>query len=151
MEKYHGQKIFEDGESQIEINQANDIEHDSLYRNFSYADNADYLHSGVDASIEQIKENEIKFSELNSNTKYEKNGYEFLTNEKGKVCLAYGKLELGDGGRTVEQTRGGKLGLKTDEGGHLIGQRFTGPTDGFNLIPQDTNLNRGAWKAMENE
>ena len=42
------------------------------------------------------------------------------------------------------------MGLETDEGGHIIATRFDGPTDAFNLVPQDSNLNRGEWKAMEN-
>lgn len=45
----------------------------------------------------------------------------------------------------------GKLGEDGDEGGHLIGARFNGPSDAFNLVPQNANLNRGEWKAMENE
>ena len=42
------------------------------------------------------------------------------------------------------------MGVEGDEGGHLIGTRFNGPTDAFNLVPQNANLNRGEWKSMEN-
>ena len=31
----------------------------------------------------------------------------------------------------------------------LLGNRFNGPSDAFNLVPQNMNLNRGEWKAME--
>jgi len=33
----------------------------------------------------------------------------------------------------------------------LIATRFDGTAEGVNLVPQDANLNRGAWKRMENE
>lgn len=45
----------------------------------------------------------------------------------------------------------GHSGLETDEGGHLIGHRFMGDQGTKNLIPQDANLNRSAYKKMENE
>lgn len=60
-------------------------------------------------------------------------------------------LDLKNGIRSGQQTEIGKLGLETDEGGHLIATRFNGPPDAFNIVPQDANLNRGQWKAMENE
>ena len=33
----------------------------------------------------------------------------------------------------------------------MIATRFDGTAEGVNLVPQDPNLNRGAWKRMENE
>ena len=33
----------------------------------------------------------------------------------------------------------------------MIATRFDGTAEGVNLVPQDANLNRGAWKRMENE
>ncbi|HDX5555830.1 TPA: DNA/RNA non-specific endonuclease, partial [Escherichia coli] len=41
----------------------------------------------------------------------------------------------------------GNLG---DEGGHLIASIFNGPGEKLNLLPMDGNLNKGAWKSMEN-
>lgn len=43
------------------------------------------------------------------------------------------------------------LGFKTDEAGHLIAHRFLPKAGAHNYIPQDMNLNRSAWKTMENE
>ena len=37
-----------------------------------------------------------------------------------------------------------------DEGGHLIGARFGGSTGSENLVAQDSNLNRSAYKKAEN-
>lgn len=94
---------------------------------------------------------EVQNDELQPNAIYEKNGYEFQTDELGRPSFVSGKLELHTGERSKLQTEVGKLGLPSDEGGHLIGTRFDGPTDAFNLVPQDMNLNRGAWKTMEND
>ena len=124
-------------------------EQDSLYENFSYANNQDCLEKMNFSEVTQEKE--IKFTELKPDSIYEKNGYEYRTNHEGRVCFVYGKLDLKEGGRTYHQTEVGKMGLETDEGGHLIGQRFNGPTDGFNLVPQDANLNRTAWRSMEDK
>lgn len=127
-----------------ERHQLSSQERESLYRNFSYHENRDHL-------TQSMSGDEVKFWELQPNSIYNKNGYEYRTNEEGNVEFVYGKLELKDGGTTFHQTEVGKLGLATDEGGHLIGKRFNGPPDGFNLVPQDVSLNRGGWKAMENE
>ncbi len=34
--------------------------------------------------------------------------------------------------------------------GHLIASVFNGPGERLNLLPMNGNLNKGAWKAMEN-
>lgn len=36
--------------------------------------------------------------------------------------------------------------LVTDDGGHLIASIFNGSGNLDNLVPMDSNLNRGAWK-----
>ena len=46
---------------------------------------------------------------------------------------------------------GGDARLDTDDGGHIIGHRFMSDQGLKNLFPQDANLNRGAYKSMENE
>jgi len=86
------------------------------------------------------------------NTSYDINGYLYKTDELGRVINVRGKLELGDGTRNkYQQIKTGKKGIQDDEGGHLIGDRFGGPGEAINLVPQNSNLNRGAWKKMENE
>ncbi|MGJ7782378.1 hemagglutinin repeat-containing protein, partial [Escherichia coli] len=49
-----------------------------------------------------------------------------------------------------QQCKAGKCGLDGDEGGHLIASIFNGPGEKLNLVPMDGNLNKGAWKQMEN-
>ena len=36
-------------------------------------------------------------------------------------------------------------------GGHIIAQIFNGPGEQINYVPQAQTLNRGDWKAMEND
>ena len=106
-------------------------------------------------SVVQVPENqEINFKDLQPNTTYEKNGYTYQTDEMGRTISAEGQLKLKPGERSHQQTEIGHLGRSTDEGGHLIATRFDGPKDGFNIVPQDADLNRSArseWKEMENE
>ncbi|WIO44058.1 hemagglutinin repeat-containing protein [Klebsiella electrica] len=49
-----------------------------------------------------------------------------------------------------QQCKAGKCGFDGDEGGHLIASIFNGPGEKLNLVPMDGNLNKGAWKQMEN-
>jgi hypothetical protein len=111
--------------------------------------------SGLEEATEQsVKKNVdefLKFGNLPVNTTIKRNGYEYSTDHLGRTQNVSGKLRLETGSRTTHQTEVGHLGLPRDEGGHLIGTRFDGPAEGFNIVPQDSNLNRGAWKTMENE
>ncbi|HAX5198511.1 TPA: contact-dependent inhibition toxin CdiA [Escherichia coli] len=49
-----------------------------------------------------------------------------------------------------QQCKAGRCGNLGDEGGHLIASIFNGPGEKLNLLPMDGNLNKGAWKNMEN-
>lgn len=49
-----------------------------------------------------------------------------------------------------QQCQTGKCGLDADEGGHLIASIMDGPGERINMVPMDGNLNKGAWKKMEN-
>jgi DNA/RNA non-specific endonuclease len=46
---------------------------------------------------------------------------------------------------------GGAARLATDEGGHIIGHRFVKDQGIGNMFPQNANLNKGAFKKVENE
>ncbi len=50
----------------------------------------------------------------------------------------------------LQQAAGALQRLGTDEGGHLIAVRLNGPAHEVNHIAQDTKLNRGKWKQLEN-
>ncbi len=105
-----------------------------------------------DADTVHLGDNtELRFDELEPSTRYERHGYTYVTDEQGRPSMVHGYLVDQTGNRSAQQTEVGRLGNAFDEGGHLIAARFNGPTDGFNLVPQNANLNRGEWKAMENE
>jgi hypothetical protein len=109
------------------------------------------LASVLTSGVPFVGHEEVGIQELEPDAKYFRGAYEFHTDSKGRPKTVSGTLELKAGPRSPLQTRVGKLGRMTDEGGHLIGTRFNGPTDAFNLVPQDAELNRGAWRAMEGE
>lgn len=107
----------------------------------------------VPPTVQEIPQNEeIKLEDLVPNTTYKKNGYTYKIDELRRPEVISGELKLKEGSRDPKlQSEIGKFGDEGDEGGHLIGTRFDGPADAFNLVPQNANLNRGEWKAMENE
>ena len=125
----------------------------------SLGESADPHENGKNIPIEVPQEEpilipedqEVFLDDLKPNQVYEKNGYLYKTNDSGYPVQAYGKLQLKEGVRSDQQTEIGKLGLPDDHGGHLIGTRFNGPQDAFNIVPQNAKLNTGEWKRMENE
>ena len=102
------------------------------------------------AALASRKQEEVGVTDVKPNAKYQEGSYEFQTDEHGRPKSVSATLELKAGSRSKVQEEVGHLGRPTDEGGHLIATRFNGPSDAYNLVPQDANLNRGAWKAMEN-
>jgi hypothetical protein len=66
--------------------------------------------------------------------------------ERGRIDEDFGGGDRGDNATDV-----GNLGRDTDDGGHLGAHRFFGDTPDEGIVPQAANLNRGAWKRMENE
>ncbi len=80
------------------------------------------------------------------------NGYKYITDEIGRIDNVEGTLTLGKAKRNpyAQKTIGGDDRLDTDQGGHLIASIFNGSGDIDNLIPMNSNLNQGVWKAMEN-
>ncbi|NZA25845.1 DNA/RNA non-specific endonuclease [Luteimonas sp. SJ-92] len=79
-------------------------------------------------------------------------GYLYHTDGQGRVSRVEGDLQLGDGPRNTyqQQVSGREDRLPDDQGGHLIASIFHGPGEQMNLVPQNGNLNMGAWKRMEN-
>ena len=102
-------------------------------------------------NLQLYPSDEVLLEDLKPNAVYEKNGYTYVTDELNRPKSISGYLVDKEGTRTKLQTDIGKLGEEGDEGGHLIATRFNGPSDAFNLVPQDSSLNRGEWKKMENE
>jgi len=92
--------------------------------------------------------------ELLPNTQYLVDGYLYKTDGLGRVKSVSGKLRLNPRGRnTYQQGKSVDLkdGLDGDQGGHLIGDRFDGPGEQINYVPQKGSLNQGAYKKLENK
>jgi len=88
---------------------------------------------------------------LEPNAHYTRNGYDYDTDDLGRVNhVSAEALRLEKAPRNSHQTEVGHMGIDGDDGGHLIGSRFGGSSEGVNLVPQNGNLNKGAWKVMEN-
>ncbi len=95
-------------------------------------------------------------NELKPNSKYEINGYKYQTDNEGRIISAEGKLHL--------KTRTEKLSIKdnihdigkgdekkTDDRGHLIGDRFDGSNGMENMVVQDAKINRVDYNKFEGE
>lgn len=78
--------------------------------------------------------------------------YTYTETELGKS--ASGVLELADDPErdsVAQRSAGGEFRKPDDDGGHLIGARFGGSPSTENLEAQNRQLNRGEFKAVENE
>ncbi|MDC9581627.1 DUF637 domain-containing protein [Xenorhabdus sp. PR6a] len=86
------------------------------------------------------------------NTIYHVDGnYTYHTDSSSRTSQVEATLLLSRNDRnTYQQSKAGKTGDAGDEGGHLIASIFNGPGEKLNLVPMDGNLNKGAWKQMEN-
>lgn len=87
------------------------------------------------------------------NTLYKVNGNKtYKTDDLGRVDTVEASLSLTKNDRnTYQQCIAGKCGIDGDEGGHLIASIFNGPGERLNILPMNGNLNKGAWKTMENK
>ncbi len=87
-----------------------------------------------------------------ANTIYKVDGNKtYQTDSMGPVERVESDLSYAKNDRnTYQQCVAGKCGVSGDEGGHLIASVFNGPGEKLNLLPMNGNLNKGAWKSMEN-
>lgn len=84
----------------------------------------------------------------------EVNGHTWTVDESETTRVIIGSIELGvtpPRSRTLQRRAGGADRRTSDDGGHYVAPRFNAPTTSFNLLPQDMNLNRGRWRALEDE
>ena len=86
------------------------------------------------------------------NTRYIVDGNKIYdTDHLGRVVRVEAMLKLDTLDRnTYQQLKAGKQGIDGDEGGHLIASILNGSGEKINLLPMNSNLNRGEWKALEN-
>jgi len=83
-----------------------------------------------------------------------RNGYEYQIDDKGRTRKVSGALVLASKqvrSRTAQAQAGGVERQPSDDGGHYIAARFSGPTDAFNHFAQNANFNRGGYRVLEDE
>ena len=87
------------------------------------------------------------------------NPYEYTTDSYGRIESVKGTLQSIPGKRNTGaqanvgwqyRRKGNSDNTQNDDGGHLIATIFNGDGDFANLVPMNSNLNRSAWKKMEN-
>lgn len=91
---------------------------------------------------------------LEANSRYESNGYEYTTDEYGRIKSGSAKeLRLEDGARnnTDQAKAGGEDRRPNDDGGHLIARIFGGSENLDNIVAMDRSVNRGEYKKIENQ
>ena len=81
-----------------------------------------------------------------------RNGYRFTIDARGRVVDIEGDVSVNpnQGRNKGAQLRaGGPDRLSTDDGGHFVGRALNGPLDDFNHFAQDSHINRGAYRTLE--
>lgn len=94
-------------------------------------------------------------NDLMPNTNYEINGYKYTTDDEGRITSASGRLKLKQDGRERLEIRDSIESIgkgdqqKSDDRGHLIGDRFDGTNGLENMVPQDSKINQGDFNKFE--
>ena len=86
------------------------------------------------------------------NCEYVLNGFTYKTDAKGRIINAKGEVKIPKSERDNSgMTMNSKDKRSTDDKGHVIGHQIGGKEDAGNLVPQDSNLNRGEYNKLEKE
>jgi hypothetical protein len=83
-----------------------------------------------------------------------RNGYDYEIDERERTRRVSGVLVLAPPqprSRSLQRRAGGSDRLAKDDGGHYIAPRFNGPTEAFNHFAQDASVNRGKYRALEDQ
>lgn len=92
--------------------------------------------------------------ELIPDNEYTINGYKYETDSNSRIVSAEGNLQVKDheGRRDMDSRQTVDKGnyKETDDRGHLIADRFNGSGGLENVVPMDSNLNRGDYVKLEN-
>lgn len=87
------------------------------------------------------------------NAEYTLNGFTYHTDAQGRVTMIEGpaRFEGEDSTRNQrdQKTSGGMDRADSDDGGHLVAKLLGGDASWLNIVPMDSKLNRGDYKAME--
>ena len=117
---------------------------------------------GENINPEYIKDNKEADKKLIANEttglkpdiRYESNGYKYTTDELGRIKTATAnelRLEEGSRNSTDQVKAGGEDRRANDDGGHLFARIFGGSGRIDNIVAMDRNVNRGEYKAIENQ
>lgn len=144
----------------------NEVKHKSTHvYNFKVENTSNYFSGNTKAWVHntncdiKYETSNGKNSALNKpspNTVYYVDGrHSYATDQLGRTTkvtstITSDGLEAGIR-NAYQQGKVGKTGIPGDEGGHLIATQLGGPGEKINLVPQNMNLNRSAWKVMEND
>lgn len=119
--------------------------------NLRLAQLADRITEHLDTVVKGMRDtdkydNTVTTNGQNTKTTYWNRDNERPAQEEGTILEDFGGTERGDNATAI-----GHLGDAGDDGGHLGAHRFFGDTPDVGIVPQASNLNRGAWKKMESE
>lgn len=85
---------------------------------------------------------------------FRSNGYAFGVDAQFRTRQITGTLANGpssERSRWMQSQAGKPERLPSDDGGHYIAIRFNGPREKFNHFAQDSNVNRGRYRALEDQ
>ena len=112
----------------------------------------------VESPKEHYDDKGVKYrigDNLLPDAKFEINGYNYKTDEKGRVISASGKLRIKENNyvRNMEdvQKMEGQEYKTSDERGHLIAHQFGGSDRLENLVPMSDKLNHGDYGKLEKD
>ncbi|WP_335307069.1 DNA/RNA non-specific endonuclease [Sphingomonas adhaesiva] len=83
-----------------------------------------------------------------------RNGYTYVIDDRDRTRRVSGSLMTGmvaPRSKRAQLSAGGADRRGTDDGGHYIAARFNGPSDAFNHFAQGSKVNRGKYRALEDE
>ncbi|HEX7853037.1 MAG TPA: DNA/RNA non-specific endonuclease [Sphingobium sp.] len=81
-----------------------------------------------------------------------RNGYDFEMDDQKRTRHVQGEIHLTNPqtrSRGLQRGAGKPDRRPTDDGGHYVAARFGGPREAFNHFAQDSNFNRGTYRAIE--
>lgn len=95
-------------------------------------------------------------NDLQPNKEYMLNGYEYKTDDQGRIIEASGKLHMKERSNykqikdSLHEIGKGDEIEGVDDKGHLIGDQFDGKSSLANAVPQNFRVNRGEYASLEN-
>lgn len=88
---------------------------------------------------------------LKENNEYERNGYHYETDQKGRIKEVSGTLHLGESKRygNHQLKAGHQNRRENDEGGHIIASQFDGSGKIDNLVAMNKDINHKEYRTLE--